>query len=58
MMRAAWNTEGGVKCPAILRYPGVEGGVSAGGIEPSFATIMDILPTVVSDLRSDKARSN
>lgn len=44
-MYKAWNTEGGVKCPAILRYPAVGG--DRGSIEPSFATIMDILPTIL-----------
>jgi arylsulfatase A-like enzyme len=35
-------TEGGIRCPCIVRYPGFSG---AGGINHSFLTVMDILPT-------------
>lgn len=39
-----WITEGGIRCPCIVRYPpfGKQGSVTT-----SFATVMDILPTIL-----------
>lgn len=43
-IRAAWNTEGGVRCPAIIHYPPLQ---IDRKIEPSLATVMDIMPTLL-----------
>lgn len=43
----AWSTEGGIRCPAIVRYPSIPG-EKRGGVEHTFTTVMDILPTVAS----------
>lgn len=43
----AWSTEGGIRCPAIVRHPSIPG-EKRGGVEHAFTTVMDILPTVVS----------
>ncbi|KAL4811643.1 alkaline-phosphatase-like protein [Aspergillus spinulosporus] len=43
-----WITEGGIRCPCIVRYPPLGPGSSGGGtITDSFATVMDILPTIL-----------
>ncbi|TKA51631.1 hypothetical protein B0A53_05508 [Rhodotorula sp. CCFEE 5036] len=42
-MYKAWITEGGIRCPAIVRYPGFRNGT----ISHEFATVMDIMPTVL-----------
>lgn len=41
----AWTTEGGIRCPCIIRYPKLKR--SAGTITHEFCTVMDILPTVL-----------
>lgn len=41
----AWPTEGGIRCPCIVRYPGFQNAPSA--ITHTFTTVMDILPTVL-----------
>jgi arylsulfatase A-like enzyme len=41
----SWTTEGGIRCPCIVRYPPFSAGESAK--TGSFATVMDILPTVL-----------
>lgn len=41
----AWTTEGGIRCPCIIRYPDFQRGV--GSITHEFCTVMDILPTVL-----------
>jgi arylsulfatase len=38
-----WITEGGIRCPCIVRYPPL---CKPGTITNSFATVMDILPTI------------
>jgi arylsulfatase A-like enzyme len=43
----AWSTEGGIRCPAIVRHPSIPG-EKRGGVEHAFTTVMDILPTVAS----------
>lgn len=43
-MYKAWSTEGGIRCPAVLRFPWSHLGKS-GAVLPSFNTVMDILPT-------------
>lgn len=40
-----WTTEGGIRCPCIVRYPGFEH--APGAITHKFTTVMDILPTVL-----------
>lgn len=40
----AWSTEGGIRCPSIIAYPGSRNG----SVTHEFTTVMDILPTVVS----------
>lgn len=39
-----WTTEGGIRCPCIVRYPPLARS-STGGISHEFATIMDLFPT-------------
>ncbi|BAE61434.1 unnamed protein product [Aspergillus oryzae RIB40] len=39
-----WITEGGIRCPCVVRYPPL--GVSNGQTD-SFATVMDVFPTVL-----------
>lgn len=41
----AWPTEGGIRCPCIVRYPGFNNASKA--ITHKFTTVMDILPTVL-----------
>ncbi|OQU97538.1 hypothetical protein CLAIMM_03460 [Cladophialophora immunda] len=41
----AWTTEGGIRCPCIVRYPKFPR--SSGSISHEFCTVMDILPTVL-----------
>ncbi|SPO01820.1 probable Arylsulfatase [Cephalotrichum gorgonifer] len=38
-----WITEGGIRCPCLIRYPPL---CEAGTITDSFATVMDIMPTI------------
>ncbi|BGO89497.1 hypothetical protein NBRC10512_003957 [Rhodotorula toruloides] len=42
-MYKAWITEGGIRCPALLRYPNFRNGE----ISHEFCTIMDVLPTIL-----------
>lgn len=39
-----WITEGGIRCPCLIRYPKLG---QPGSINNSFATVMDILPTIL-----------
>lgn len=39
-----WITEGGIRCPCLVRYPPFE---ASGSHTNSFATVMDILPTIL-----------
>ncbi|KAF2089292.1 putative arylsulfatase [Saccharata proteae CBS 121410] len=41
----AWTTEGGIRCPCIVRYPPLV--QSKGRITHEFTTVMDILPTIL-----------
>ncbi|PVH67916.1 alkaline phosphatase-like protein [Cadophora sp. DSE1049] len=41
-----WVTEGGIRCPCLIRYPPFQSAPAA--ITHSFTTAMDILPTVLS----------
>lgn len=43
----AFNTEGGIRVPFILRYPPLTDALKGknGGIDHSFGTVMDIMPT-------------
>lgn len=41
----AWTTEGGIRCPCIIRYPKLQR--SLGSITHEFCTVMDILPTLL-----------
>ncbi|KAI9006822.1 alkaline-phosphatase-like protein [Hyaloraphidium curvatum] len=43
-MFKAWITQGGIRCPCIVRYPGFPG---QGKVTHEFSTVMDILPTVL-----------
>lgn len=40
-----WITEGGIRCPCIVRYPGYSSPPSR--ITDSFTTVMDVLPTIL-----------
>ena len=40
-----WITEGGIRCPCIVRYPPLQAGGDAH--TDSFTTVMDILPTML-----------
>lgn len=56
-----WITEGGIRCPCLVRYPGlvrqatvappgsatIDPAATAGLSTDSFATVMDILPTIL-----------
>lgn len=45
-----WITEGGIRCPCLIRYPPLHAqssGLRGGSMTESFATVMDILPTVL-----------
>lgn len=44
-MYKAWITEGGIRCPAIVRYPGFKGPQNR--IGETFTTVKDILPTIL-----------
>lgn len=44
---SAWSTEGGIRCPSIIAYPGL-GESGNGVIKHEMTTVMDILPTIVS----------
>ena len=44
-MYKAWTTEGGIRCPAIVSYPGF--GPAQPPISHAFTTVMDILPTIL-----------
>lgn len=48
-MYKAWITEGGIRCPAIVRYPGFQ--APHNRIGEAFTTVKDILPTIL-DLAS------
>lgn len=39
-----WITEGGIRCPCLVRYPPL---TAQGGMTHAFTTVMDILPTVL-----------
>lgn len=42
----AYNTEGGIRVPLIVRYPGLSGH-APGSISHTFATCMDVMPTLL-----------
>jgi arylsulfatase A-like enzyme len=45
-----WITEGGIRCPCLIRYPPLHdesAALSPGSITNSFCTVMDILPTML-----------
>ena len=45
-----WITEGGIRCPCLVRYPpltGAGGGGGGGGHTNAFTTVMDVLPTML-----------
>lgn len=45
-----WITEGGIRCPCLVRYPPLHAGskqLPGGSATASFATAMDILPTIL-----------
>lgn len=39
-----WITEGGIRCPCLIRYPSF---AKSGSHTDAFATVMDVLPTVL-----------
>jgi len=49
LMSSAWSTEGGIRCPSIIAYPGF-GNDANGVIKHEMTTVMDILPTLVRGL--------
>lgn len=46
-MHKGYVTEGGIRCPAVLHYPGLQSGLEGGRISTAFATVMDIMPTLL-----------
>ncbi|KAK5954860.1 hypothetical protein OHC33_004586 [Knufia fluminis] len=42
-----WITEGGIRCPCVVRYPRFAPQQARNRISNSFTTVMDILPTVL-----------
>lgn len=42
----AASTEGGIRCPCIVRYP-PKIGQAAGSVTQAFTTVMDIMPTIL-----------
>ncbi|KAJ9643291.1 hypothetical protein H2204_002187 [Knufia peltigerae] len=40
-----WPTEGGIRCPCIVRYPGFK--ATPNSVTHSFTTVMDFLPTIL-----------
>lgn len=40
-----WTTEGGIRCPCIVRYPHLR--LSSGGVSHEYTNVMDILPTIL-----------
>lgn len=42
-----FSSEGGIRVPFILRYPGLVKDGKQGAIEHNFATVMDIVPTIL-----------
>lgn len=47
-MHKGYVTEGGIRCPAVVHYPGFGGSGGEGGrISNAFATVMDIMPTLL-----------
>lgn len=43
-----WITEGGIRCPCIVRYPPLHAsGIQPGATTDSFCTVMDIMPTIL-----------
>lgn len=40
-----FTSEGGIRVPLVVRYPPLAR--DAGGVDPSFATVMDVVPTVL-----------
>jgi arylsulfatase len=45
-MHKGYVTEGGIRCPAIIQYPGLSA-KKTGNITSAFTTVMDILPTIL-----------
>jgi hypothetical protein len=48
----AWATEGGIRCPSIIRFPSFAH-TGDNKITHEFTTVMDILPTIVRPKKSD-----
>lgn len=47
-MHKGYVTEGGIRCPAVVHYPGFgKVGGASGEISRAFATVMDIMPTIL-----------
>lgn len=46
-MHKGYVTEGGIRCPAVAHYPGFQSGLEGGRVSTAFATVMDILPTIL-----------
>lgn len=42
----SWVTEGGIRCPCIIRYPPFA--AVPGAVTHAFTTVMDILPSILS----------
>lgn len=42
-----WITEGGIRCPCVVRYPPLTKLLEANAHTDSFSTVMDILPTIL-----------
>ncbi|KAK5175744.1 uncharacterized protein LTR77_000883 [Saxophila tyrrhenica] len=46
-MYKMWSTEGGIKVPLVVHYPGFDKQKQGGELIRSFATVMDLCPTIL-----------
>ncbi|CAH6723379.1 hypothetical protein CLIB1444_14S02740 [[Candida] jaroonii] len=46
-MYKMWTTEGGIRCPLIIHHPNIIKEESRGSVKHEFATVMDVLPTIL-----------
>ncbi|KAK7736555.1 hypothetical protein SLS53_006987 [Cytospora paraplurivora] len=46
-LHKGYVTEGGIRCPAVVHYPGFPTVPEGGRTSTAFATVMDILPTIL-----------
>lgn len=46
-MYKMWASEGGIRCPLIVHFPGLIKNDEQGNVKHEFTTVMDILPTIL-----------